>query len=56
LNNLGSTYFQIGQIDKAIESYRNAVQLDPDFSLAKENLEALLKWRHDQSAEVSPAR
>ena len=55
LNNLGSTYFQTKQFDAAIESYQRALQLDPGYSLAKENLEALLKWRHDQPAEVSPA-
>jgi len=55
-NNLGSTYFQMKQLDAAIQSYQRAIQLDPGYSLARENLEALLKWRHDHPAEGSPPR
>ncbi len=55
-NNLGSTYFQMNQLDAAIRSYQQAIQLDPGYSLAKENLESLLKWRHDHAAEGSPPR
>src|SRR5439155_14347031 len=55
-NNLGSTYFQMKQVDAAIQSYQTAIQLDSGYSLARENLNALLKWRHDHPAEGSPAR
>ena len=55
-NNLGSTYFQMKRLDAAIQSYQQAMELDPDYSLAKENLEALLKWRHDHAAEGSSHR
>ena len=46
-NNLGSTYFQMKQLDIAIEAYRTAINLDPAYTLAKENLDALLKWRYE---------
>jgi tetratricopeptide (TPR) repeat protein len=56
LNNLGSTYFQMKRLDAAIESYQQAMELDPGYGLAKENLEALLKWRNDHAAEGSSHR
>lgn len=41
-NNLGSTYFQMKQVDAAIASYKTALQLDPGFTLARENLNAVM--------------
>lgn len=55
-NNLRSTYFQMKQLDAAIESYQTALKLDPNFKLARENLDALLEWRHEHPAEGSPSR
>jgi protein O-mannosyl-transferase len=55
-NNLGSTYFEMKQLDNAIQSYQQAIELDPGYGLPKENLEALLKWRHDHAAEGSSHR
>ena len=36
--NLGNTELMLGKYDKAIEAYEIALKIDPDFSIAKENL------------------
>jgi len=37
-NNLGHAYALLGDWDRAIEEFRTAAQLDPDYTLAKKNL------------------
>jgi protein O-mannosyl-transferase len=55
-NNLGSTYFQMKRLDASIESYQTALKLDPGYTLARENLDALLRWRNEHAAEERPSR
>ena len=42
--NLGNTFVMLGEYDKAIEAYEVALQMDPDFTEARENL-AIAKAR-----------
>ena len=37
-NNIGFSYYNLGQIAKAIEYYNKALQLDPNYKVAKNNL------------------
>lgn len=37
-NNLGYLYTKLGRENDAIEAYKNAIQIDPNFELAKRNL------------------
>jgi tetratricopeptide (TPR) repeat protein len=55
-NNLGSTYFRMGQLDAAIGSYQTALKLDATHALARENLNALLKWRDEHATENGSSR
>jgi len=41
-NNLGYVYTQTGQYEQAYQAYRKALELDPEFELAKRNLHATL--------------
>jgi len=41
-NNLGYVYTQSGDYEKAYQAYRKAVELDPEFGLAKRNLNTML--------------
>jgi len=43
--NIGNYYFKDNQLDKAIESYKTALRLNPDDKLAKYNLEVALKQK-----------
>lgn len=38
---LGMTYAAMGKNDKAIEMYQAALRINPDFSVARENLKRL---------------
>ncbi len=40
-NNLGWAYMKLGMRDKAIESFKKALEINPDFDLAKRNLETI---------------
>ena len=40
-NNLGLTYEKLGEKETAIKNYKKAIDIYPDFKLAKENLNAL---------------
>ena len=42
-NNLGNALKQIGQLDGAVDAYRRAVELKPDFAMAHNNLGNTLK-------------
>jgi len=48
-NNMGSTYLAMGRNSAAIAAYRKALQLDPDYSRAREALEGLLALRQEDS-------
>ena len=41
--NLGNTYYKTGQYDKALESYKNSLLIDPDDLDTKKNYELTLK-------------
>jgi len=40
---LGSNYREKGDLDRAIVMYEKALELDPDMTLARENLKRLKK-------------
>jgi tetratricopeptide (TPR) repeat protein len=42
-NNLGHAYSQAGQLEAAERAYREALRLHPDYALARENLELLMR-------------
>jgi len=41
INNLGAAYQRQGKLDEARQQYRRALQINPDYQPAKENLEQL---------------
>jgi tetratricopeptide (TPR) repeat protein len=47
-NNLGNVYFVMGQYQKALDAYKNALQVFPEYSRAHDNMglayEALREW------------
>lgn len=49
--NLGNAFFQTGQFDQAIESYKQALRLDPDDMDAKYNLELALQQKEEQESQ-----
>ncbi len=63
-NNLGKAYYEIGKTQKAIDSFKKAIELTPDFEIAWNNLglahyqagekkEALASFR--KAIEINPA-
>lgn len=40
-NNIGTCYERMNNIPKAIESYKKALEIDPNNELAKQNLQKL---------------
>ncbi len=48
LYNLGNLYLKRGNFNKAAESYKNALKIDPNFFRAKKNLEIVLKKMRKQ--------
>ena len=44
-NNFGSFLARRGQLDKAIEQFREAIRLRPNFPEAQQNLEIAMKLR-----------
>ncbi len=48
LYNLGNLYLKRGKFNKAAESYKNALKIDPNFFRAKKNLEIVLKKMRKQ--------
>jgi Ca-activated chloride channel family protein len=49
--NLGNTLYQVQQLEIAIESYKEALRLDPDDMEAKYNLELALQKLQEQQSE-----
>jgi len=39
--NLGRNYYNTGRVDKAIENFKKAIELDPEDERSKKNLETL---------------
>ena len=49
--NIGNVQFQDGKIDRAIESYKSCLRLNPDDLDAKHNLEVALKQKRKQETD-----
>jgi len=49
--NIGNSYLQEREFDRAIEEYRNALRCDPGDPLAKRNLEIARKLKQEQSPQ-----
>lgn len=47
LNNLGNLYVRMGLFDAAIDQFENALEIDINYSKARQNLTATLKLRRD---------
>jgi len=56
LYNLGNTYAQLGQYEKAIETYKKVLLQDKDNLDAKKNLDLLEKMQQKQQAQSSPSQ
>lgn len=48
----GNTLFRLGQLEEALEAYKDALRLDPDDRDAKFNIEILSAMLRDRSAEL----
>lgn len=44
-SNLGAVYYMMGEIEKAYEMYKKALELNPNFEIAKKNLEIIKKFK-----------
>jgi tetratricopeptide (TPR) repeat protein len=53
LNNLGSAYATAGRLDEAVDRYLATLRLDPSFSLALDNLGAVLAEAADREETVN---
>jgi tetratricopeptide (TPR) repeat protein len=49
-NNMGIAYAALNQLDLAIQNEREALRLQPDLTLAKHNLDALISMKSAQTA------
>ena len=47
-NNRGSAYDSTGDFDTAIQDYKKAIQLDPNLTIAKDNLDMALRNKKKQ--------
>ncbi len=48
-NNLGIAYFRLGKINQSIHQLKFAIEVDPDYMEAQENLGAIFKYVHEHS-------
>ena len=53
-NNLGVSYERQGKIDAAVEEYREALRIKPDYSDARGNLASALRARYEQTVSLHP--
>ncbi|CCQ68514.1 hypothetical protein CWATWH0402_5942 [Crocosphaera watsonii WH 0402] len=44
-NHRGFAYEKLGNYQRAIENYEEAIRLDPNYTTAKRNLESILRRR-----------
>ncbi|MDR2010969.1 MAG: tetratricopeptide repeat protein [Bacteroidales bacterium] len=51
--NMGNSYLQAGKYDKSIESYRNALRLDPEHDLSRYNMAVATKAKLQNSQAQS---
>lgn len=54
LHGLGHLHAEAGELDRAIASFRAALERDPDDAVARRNLEALLRRRAEPSSQPLP--
>jgi tetratricopeptide (TPR) repeat protein len=55
-NNLGNAYLRRGQMNEAIEQYRECLRINPWYSLARQNLAAVMKLREQDDFKVISPR
>lgn len=56
LNNRGFSFFMQRRLEEAIADFRKALQEDPDFALARENLRLALAWNGDYIRAMAGVR